>query len=173
MTKFETNFWKRVNKRGSKGCWLWLGCKTRAGYGHMIRNNHIRKFPHRISYELTGKIIPEGYTIDHICRNRLCVNPNHLRAVTLRENVLAGNTIAAFNAAKTHCINGHEFTLENTALSNNGRNRKCKECNNIRQRAFQKIYRAKNRKTDRVMSDTTRELHKQCALNYWKSKSIT
>src|SRR5689334_2349727 len=79
----------------------------------------------RLSYEMFVGPIPEGLTIDHLCRNRLCVNPAHLEAVTMRENTLRGTSMVARNAAATHCIRGHEFTAE--SLRPNGR-RQCLMC---------------------------------------------
>lgn len=85
----------------------------------------------------------EGKTIDHLCRNRGCVNPLHLQAVPMRENTLRGFGPSAENARKTHCKRGHEFTPENTYL-HDGR-RICKQCNRDRNREFGKAVRAKRR----------------------------
>jgi hypothetical protein len=73
-----------------------------------------------------GKI-PEGLQIDHLCRVRECANPAHLEAVTCRENLLRGDTVTAHNANKTHCVNGHEYTPENTAITRDGC-RRCRIC---------------------------------------------
>jgi len=72
--------------------------------------------------------------IDHLCRVRCCVNPDHLEAVTHRENILRGNTFAAVNAAKTHCPKGHEYTPENTRIHTGGR-RQCIACSRAYDRA--------------------------------------
>lgn len=110
----ETRFWAKVNKTDS--CWLWTGAIVR-GYGvftPVIPGPLLRA--HRYSYELLVGPIPDGLQIDHLCRTPLCVNPAHLEPVTPRENTLRGNTFQAKNLAKTHCVNGHEFTPENTLL---------------------------------------------------------
>lgn len=106
-------FWNRVDKGPS--CWAWRGDKNPGGYGLIYVNG--RRMPaHRFSYELTGRKIPPGLHIDHLCRNPNCVNPDHLEPVTIRENLMRGKTLAAENKAKTHCIKGHPFSEENTRL---------------------------------------------------------
>ena len=89
---------------------------------------------HRISYEIHVGLIPEGMTIDHLCRVRHCFNPNHLEVVTLKENLMRGDTLCARNSNKTHCDKGHEFTPENTfkQYRDNGKGRACRRCHNDR-----------------------------------------
>lgn len=119
------------------GCWKWLGnMNLGLGYGMVQHPQRRRNVPaHRWAYELFVGPIPDGLHVDHLCRNRRCVNPLHLEAVTQRENTLRGMGIAAINARKTHCPKGHEYTPENTYLQGPlKRNRVCKTCVRERQR---------------------------------------
>lgn len=110
------------------GCWIWQRCLTPLGYGHTTQSLG-GGFAHRLAWEVVNGPIPPGLTIDHLCRNRACVNPAHLEPVTHRENVLRSPlALAAINARKTHCKRGHEFTPENTYRVNAGRHRACRTC---------------------------------------------
>lgn len=104
-------------------CWLWLGGLDKDGYGHFKVNKKTIQ-AHRFSYEHHKGPIPDGLVIDHLCRNPSCVNPEHLEAVTHKENLNRG---IHRNSIKTHCKNNHKFTPENTHVDKNGW-RYCREC---------------------------------------------
>lgn len=118
------------------GCWVWQRAKDQLGYGHLrLRDNKTRR-AHRHYYEQHVGPIPEGLELDHLCRNPSCVNPDHLEAVTHRENMLRGKGFAAENARKTHCPRGHAYDKENTHVDESG-GRFCLACRKIRNDAAQ------------------------------------
>lgn len=121
----EERFWEKVNKTDT--CWLWTGATSGRGYGDSWRDGKKIK-AHRLSYELLVGPIPSGLTLDHLCRNILCVNPTHLEPVTQRENVRRGET-STRQSAKTHCPKGHSYNLLNTYFYNGRRN--CRTCHNL------------------------------------------
>lgn len=92
-------------------CWQWLG-KLDNGYGRFWLQGKL-KLAHRIAWEQVNGPVPDKKHLDHLCRNRGCVNPDHLEPVTIGENVLRGEGYSAINARKTHCKNGHELSGDN------------------------------------------------------------
>lgn len=122
---------------GGLDCWEWQGYRMPFGHGR-FRVNGCKVLAHRWSYEFHVGPIPNGLTIDHLCRNPPCVNPAHLEPVTHRTNVLRGDGPAAHNAAKTHCPSGHAYTPANTYIDSLGR-RVCRVCRSD----WQRTYRAK------------------------------
>ena len=124
-------FWARADKSGgADACWVWLGVKNAKGYGRFSRGY----MAHRVAHALNGGTIPDGYSIDHLCRNRACVNPRYLEAVPHRINLLRGNTVTARAAAATHCPSGHPYDAANTVHRKRG-SRECKAC--IRRRNYE------------------------------------
>jgi HNH endonuclease len=113
------------------GCWQWLGFVDKAGYARLRGegSNSAVLYAHRLSYELYVGPIPDGLTIDHLCRNRACVNPAHLEPVTNAENLRRGVwTKKRGPTRQTHCGNGHERTPENAQYKRDGRYAFCKVC---------------------------------------------
>ena len=119
------SFWDKVKVDDVTQCWNWQGCLN-SGYG-VVRINNVNMRAHRVAYEVNKVKIPEGLTLDHLCRNRKCVNPEHLEVVTRGENVLRGIGLTAINAKKTHCSNGHELSGDNLYLEPSG-GRACRLC---------------------------------------------
>lgn len=138
--EYADRFWAKVDRSDESGCWLWTA-HTAAGYGR-FRMNRPRRVAcaHRVAYELVVGPIPEGLDLDHLCRNRGCVNPAHLEPVTRGENVRRG----AKGRLVTHCPQGHEYDGPNTYVDPKGL-RHCRACR--RERELQRYYRLK-RQTD-------------------------
>ena len=107
-------------------CWVWNGSKNKGknSYGY-IWFNRKNTLVHRIMYQIHKGDIPDGKEIDHLCRNKGCVNPDHLEAVSHRENMLRAN-VGWKCREKTHCPKGHEYTPENTRITHGSRS--CKAC---------------------------------------------
>lgn len=129
LDKYTAAFWARTVRVGE--CLEWTGPRWKNGYGHggkWVKGSS--NYTHRAAYILSKGPIPAGLVIDHLCRNRVCINPAHLEVVTQAENVHRG-----VSAQKTHCKRGHEYTPENTRRYTNGR-RVCGECTRVRARGY-------------------------------------
>jgi hypothetical protein len=124
------------------GCIEWTGRVGHKGYAQ-IRVGDRRPVAHRVAWELERGPIPEGMVIDHLCRNRRCINVDHLEVVTPQENTLRGNTRAAYFVGRETCEHGHPWTPENTYKRKAG-GRECKACNLIRGKAAREARRAKS-----------------------------
>ena len=153
------NIWKKAGKKPQEsrayfderwipepntGCWLWTNCTNQYGYG-LGRLHGRQTVAHRIAWELYRGPIPFRMQIDHMCRVRSCVNPDHLRLVTLAQNVTENSLSgSAVNKAKTHCIHGHPFAGDNLWVEKNGA-RHCRICRRVSQRKL--VPRNRGRKT--------------------------
>lgn len=115
------------------GCWLWTASCDGKGYGQLSNTvgatpQHLRA--HRVAYEIHKGLIPDGMTLDHLCRVRSCVNPDHLEPVTRKENILRGVAPSALNAVKTHCPHGHPYNKVNTYITTVG-GKDCRACGRL------------------------------------------
>lgn len=134
-SSLRTRIFKSLSVGGFDACWWWTGDKTSDGYGRIWKDGKTR-YVHRVLYEHFRGEIPPNVQIDHLCRNRACGNPSHMELVTSRENTLRGEGPTSQNAQKTHCVNGHEYTPENTRYYKGGRY--CRTCQ--REWAYRKYW---------------------------------
>jgi hypothetical protein len=145
-------FWSKVDRRGPDDCWPWKGYVDVKGngYGQFWDGMHLVK-SHRFAYILTNGFIAPGLVADHTCHNdadctdvpcqhRACCNPGHLEAVTQSVNSIRGHS-GDHQSTKACCPKSHPYSLENTLIRSNGRQRVCRECN----RQSQARYRAKRK----------------------------
>lgn len=136
-------------------CWEWTARKNRNGYGGFdIPNKTV--LAHRFIFEYYHGTICPDLTIDHLCRNRGCVNPTHLEQVSIKVNTMRGTSFSAVNSRKTHCIHGHEFSEQNTIQRKND-NRGCKTCRIIQCKEYNNIHREEGNKKAKEYRLSNRE----------------
>lgn len=129
-------FWDQVEVADHpSGCWMWNGCFSKYGYGRFTLGSKLdgsfhEVAAHRFSYEEEFGPVPDGLVLDHLCREKACVNPMHLEAVSMAENTRRG---LADNASKTECLRGHRYDQQNTYFDKSG-SRACRACRNARAR---------------------------------------
>lgn len=136
-------FWSKVNKDGPVPphrtdlgpCWEWTAATT-GGYGRFSIGRRMRQ-AHRLAYELLVGPIPKGKQIDHICRNRRCVNPKHHEAVSNRVNALRGMSPTAIAWRSRLCLRGHSMTPDNTYVRPDG-DHICRICKIERDRTYRR-----------------------------------
>lgn len=136
-------FWEKV-ANGPNGCWNWTGGRQPNGYAQ-FNFGGTGVLVHRYAYkELIGPLV-DGLTIDHLCRNRICVNPAHLEQVTYRENIFRGSNAAVMNSKKAVCQSGHELHGGNLYIHTDrggGSHRYCRQCNKERMRKWRRKKRS-------------------------------
>lgn len=119
----------RQNSDRTGDCWLWTGVLNHSGYAEVDQRGRYLGMAHRISYEMHVGPIPDGLTLDHLCRVRHCINPAHLEPVTRGENSLRGVGWAGQHARQEACKRGHPFDEQNTYRWRTGRI--CRECRRL------------------------------------------
>ncbi|WP_159795743.1 HNH endonuclease signature motif containing protein [Puerhibacterium puerhi] len=124
----DTRFWKKVEPTGF--CWNWAAGRDRDGYGR-FGLNRVSVLAHRVAYEALVGPIPAGHHLDHLCRNKTCVNPDHLEPVTAAENMRRRNAIL------THCKNGHALEGSNLKVDRRG-HRYCRACGSNNARRYRR-----------------------------------
>ena len=136
-SKLTRSFLKKVLFKPGNDCWFWGG-SIRRGYGRFSKTQNLKVSAHRFSYQMFVGEIPAGLVLDHKCRNRRCVNPEHLRVVSLRENILCGEGVAAINARKKNCFKGHPFSGRNLVVikTRSGTGRVCRICHNEKKKKY-------------------------------------
>src|SRR5215471_3710901 len=129
MKKLPERFQSKILPEPNSGCWFWNGAIDSRGYGRISVAGK-NKLAHREVFLRLKRNLAAEECLDHLCRIRCCVNPEHLEPVTLAENIRRGNH--KYNKLKTHCKYGHEFNIENIRFYKT--ERACRECNRIRMR---------------------------------------
>lgn len=127
-------FWSKIIKTGN--CWEWTACVLKNGYGQFTIDQKLY-YAHRVSYAIFIGDIPNNLHLDHLCRNRKCVNPDHLEPVTNEENIrrgLTGLQRGFQQKSKTHCLKGHPYSGNNLYLRKDRDGRECKKCKRINEK---------------------------------------
>lgn len=165
---------KYIELDAASGCWAWIGPPASQGYG-FANHNGVRSMAHRFVYQLYRGDIPDGLVLDHLCRNRICVNPDHLEPVTHAENLHRGEGETFVAHRSGVCLKGHELTPDNLYVDPNGTRRCVICCRANRAEAYQRRKR-ENGIPDRKVKGTCKEpdctrdhaARGMCALHYWR-----
>lgn len=128
-----SEWWRFFSKIDIGDCWTWIAQIGSDGYGRFMMKDGATTTAHRAAWLLLVGPIPEGHELDHLCRNKACVNPDHLEPVTHAVNVSRGHGRPAHNGRRTHCKRGHAFTPSNTYTTTYG-GRQCRACVRITHR---------------------------------------
>jgi hypothetical protein len=140
-------FMSKVSIDPVSGCWNWTASKTHGGYGRWVIRKGKSMAAHRFAYIVNNGEVDVDLDMDHLCRNRGCVNPEHLEPVTRKENLYRGNTLTASRAAQTHCKRGHELAGDNLEILRNG-TRRCKTCKHAQTLEYRRTPIGKARKAE-------------------------
>lgn len=136
----ERNFKMKFYEVEPHLCWNWIGSMSKGGYGRIRLPGLYDVYAHRVAFVLKNGYVSSDMVVDHKCRNRRCVNPDHLREVTHRVNSLENSvSVPSYNFKKTHCVNGHEFTPDNIIavdLPSGHKGRSCATCIHTMRRKF-------------------------------------
>ena len=142
--------------RKKGGCWEWNGAHIPLGYGSVgAYNGKSQAGAHRVVYEMFVGEIPPDLELDHLCKNKGCCNPDHLEAVTARENQRRSNSVSGINMRKTHCLNGHAFDKANTHIKSGMR--VCRACERDRMRRYYQQNPEKFRRRSRLYAAAQRK----------------
>lgn len=135
---YRFGLWCQKVEAQANGCWAWTGAQFELGYGSFRDDGRKQVRAYRYAWEFFIGPIPEGLTIDHLCRNPNCVNPTHLEPVTMRENTLRGIGPSAINSRRTHCASGHPLAGDNLYLNPISGRRDCLICRRANGRQYVK-----------------------------------
>jgi hypothetical protein len=169
-------FWGFISINKKTQCWNFKSLKSN-GYGQ-IRIGAKNVLAHRFSYEVNNGKIQEGLDLDHLCKNRKCVNPLHLQIVTRRENLLRGDTITKYNSEKQVCPKGHPYSGNNLLLIFRKKrrtfSRECKICH--RENSLKRYHNLKENEKKIIINQSiswqknNRKRHNNNCLNYYYRK---
>lgn len=143
MDEVSIKFGKLVGIPDGNGCWPWNGSMTPMGYGTIQVKGYGAYRAHRVSYEIHKGPIPSELVTDHLCRNKRCVNPDHLELVPSKTNTQRGNSLSNINRMKKFCCRGHEFTPDNTYDAQGFRG--CVTCKKITDRLSKERQKARRK----------------------------
>lgn len=135
LARFEEKYQPDPNS----GCWIWLGAMDVKGYP-LVKGEGKVKYAYRLAYLMFKGKVRKGYDVHHTCHTPLCVNPDHLQALTRRAHTALGENIVGRNIRKTHCERGHPFRGENLRVDSKGK-RGCKTCDRERMREVRRMWK--------------------------------